>query len=359
MTKCNLCYDYLDEGLPPACVAACPLRCLDLVDTDDPAVAQLGQSLWKIPGEEHPFPLPASSRTEPHLVIRSHPSLKLVGAGSKVTNREETCPSQPRVKANAEIPLIIFTLFAQMAIGSFASIFLIFLSTYQKQATAQMMINPLLAIISSIVIALISSLFHLKSPKNAWRAVFHLRKSWLSREILFTLGFAGLLVPPLVLVISPEGSSTVEIIMATLTLVCGLAALFCMQRVYQLRSMPAWNSVRTLFEFSLSSIILGCWLTGTFLPLRASPGIPFSIAILGILAFSVSLLFSLINSTRENKRLKNWRIGLLIAGLLAGLGLLLWPSVSWVMGSILVLFIAFAEESIGRWLFYLRRNPGI
>ncbi len=359
MTKCNLCYDYLDEGLPPACVAACPLRCLDLVDTDDPAVAELGQSLWKIPGEEHPFPLPVLSRTEPHLVIRSHPALKLVGKGSKVSNREETCPSQPRVKSNEEIPLIIFTLFAQMAIGSFAAIFLIFLSFFYKHATSQNMIIPLLVVISSIGIALVSSFFHLKSPKNAWRAVYHLRKSWLSREILFTLGFAVLLVPQVILVISRGGSSNAEIIMATLTFICGLAALFCMQRVYQLRSMPAWNSFRTMFEFSLSSVILGCWLTGAFLPLGVSPGILFSIAILGIVAFSASLFFTLINSAPENKSLQNWRIGLLIAGLLAGLGLVLWPSVFWIMGSILVLLIAFAEETLGRWLFYLRRNPGI
>lgn len=359
MTKCNLCYDYLDAGLPPACVAACPLRCLDLVETNDQKVEEMGQALWKIPGEEHPFPLPVLSRTEPHLVIRSHPALKLVGRGSKVSNREETSPSQPRVTANDEIPLIVFTLFAQMAIGSFAAIFLIFLGSFHKPTTAQMMIIPLLAVCSSIGIALISSFFHLKTPKNAWRAIFHLRKSWLSREILFTLAFAGLLVPQVIVSTSRAGFSTMEIIISPLTFFCGLAALFCMQRVYQLRSMPAWNSVRTLLEFSLSSVVLGCWLTGTFLPQGASPNIPVWIAIVGILAFSASIFISFTNPGLENKSLRNWRVGLLLAGLVVGMALVLWPSATWTVGSVLVFIIAFAEETIGRWLFYLRRNPGI
>ena len=45
------------QGSLPACVAACPLRCLDLVDTDKEDVEKMGQALWKIPGAEHPFPL--------------------------------------------------------------------------------------------------------------------------------------------------------------------------------------------------------------------------------------------------------------------------------------------------------------
>ncbi|MGZ6346603.1 MAG: dimethyl sulfoxide reductase anchor subunit family protein, partial [Anaerolineales bacterium] len=206
---------------------------------------------------------------------------------------------------------------------------------------------------------LVSSFFHLKSPKNAWKAVFHLRKSWLSREILFTLGFAGLLVPQVTLMIFRAEPFNGEIILASLTFICGLAAIFCMQRVYQLRSMPAWNSVRTLLEFFLSSVILGCWLTGTFLPRGASSEIPFWIAIIGILAFLATLFILFANPGLENKYLGNWRMGLLLAGLAGGLTLVLWPSTSWIMGSILVLIIAFAEETIGRWLFYLRRNPGI
>lgn len=35
MTKCDFCRDYLEQGQPPACVAACPCRALDYGEYDD------------------------------------------------------------------------------------------------------------------------------------------------------------------------------------------------------------------------------------------------------------------------------------------------------------------------------------
>ncbi|MGA2503014.1 MAG: DmsC/YnfH family molybdoenzyme membrane anchor subunit [Anaerolineales bacterium] len=359
MTKCNLCFDYLDNGHPPACVAACPLRCLELVDIDDKRVDEMGQALWKIPGIEHPFPLPALSRTEPHLVIRPHPGLKLVGKSSKVSNREETSPSQPKVTASDEIPLIIFTLLVQMAIGAFGAVFFINLGFHDIQIAMQWTFIPFLAVGTATAFALIVSLFHLKSPKNAWRVLNHLRKSWLSREILFTLGFAGLWAIQAGQRISLTRPCSGEIILGLLTFICGLVALYSMQRVYQLRSMPGWNSIRTLVEFTISTIGLGCWLTGALLPSNVPSGIVAWLALAGILAFSASLLISFIYPELENKSLRNWQSGLLLAGIVGGASVFLWSREVWMAGWFVVLIIAFAEETIGRWLFYLRRTPGI
>jgi DMSO reductase anchor subunit len=77
------------------------------------------------------------------------------------------------------------------------------------------------------------------------------------------------------------------------------------------------------------------------------------------LAFSASIFISFTNPGLENKSLRNWRVGLLLAGLVVGIALVLWPSATWTVGSVIVFIIALAEETIGRWLFYLRRNPGI
>jgi anaerobic dimethyl sulfoxide reductase subunit B (iron-sulfur subunit) len=64
MTKCHFCFDYIDEGKPPACVAACPMRALDY--------GPLTKLKKKYPGLPNLYPLPAPNLTEPALVIIPH-----------------------------------------------------------------------------------------------------------------------------------------------------------------------------------------------------------------------------------------------------------------------------------------------
>jgi anaerobic dimethyl sulfoxide reductase subunit B (iron-sulfur subunit) len=358
MTKCNLCYDNLDAGLPPACVAACPLRCLDLVNTSDQGLESTGLELWKTPGEEHPFPLPERSRTEPHLIIKPHPAVEQVREDTYVSNREETSPEPPGT-ARGEIPLLIFTLLSQMGIGAFGTIFLIDLVLSNKLVAAEITFVPLLAVGLAITVALLVSLFHLGTPGNAWRAVNHLRKSWLSREILFTSGFMGFWAILMLMSLFQIGSFPIWISVAAFDTACGAAALFSMQRVYQLRSVPGWNTAQTLLEFSISIVVLGSSMTGTFLPLDASAGIKGSIALACALAFFAAGFATISIATAKSMLLSKWRIGLVMVGLLGAVALYIFPATI-VMGSMsLLLIIALAEEAIGRWLFYTRRNPGI
>jgi anaerobic dimethyl sulfoxide reductase subunit B (iron-sulfur subunit) len=359
MTKCNLCYDNLDEGLPPACVSACPMRCLDIVNIKDPMVDEMGQVLWKIPGEEHPFPLPVLSRTEPHLIIKPHPGVKFIDKKSKVNNREETTPFQPKITAREEIPLLIFTLLAQMSIGAFGAVFFIIFGSNNNLSGWRMTETPFFMVGVICMFAMIASFFHLKTPKKAWRALSHLRKSWLSREILFTLGFTVLWATQAFLKISQITVSAFEPILSLMTFICGMTAVYCMQRVYQLRSKPAWNTNRTLIEFSLSTIGLGCWLTGMLLPQDTPPTIMIRIALIGVLAISASLIIARPNLGLENQTLHKARSGLLFVGLGGGIVLILWPTVIWTMGAIAVFMVSLAEEILGRWEFYLRRNYGI
>ncbi len=61
MSKCNTCAEDRVQGLPPACVAACPLRAIDFGDLDE--LRQHHGSLDAI------APLPDGSLTKPSVVI--------------------------------------------------------------------------------------------------------------------------------------------------------------------------------------------------------------------------------------------------------------------------------------------------
>jgi DMSO reductase anchor subunit len=132
-----------------------------------------------------------------------------------------------------------------------------------------------------------------------------------------------------------------------------------MQRVYQLRSVPAWNTGRTLLEFTISTVGLGGLLTGSLLPRDTPAGILGWIALAGILAFLAAILVTLSTANTTTMKLSKWRAGLLLAGMLGAVTLSIWPSSAGMGSMFLVFIIALAEEAIGRWLFYARRNPGI
>ncbi|MDR4988358.1 MAG: DMSO/selenate family reductase complex B subunit [Bacteroidales bacterium] len=82
MTKCNFCADYLEEGKPPSCVSACPMRVLDFGAMED-----LAKKYGK---NNEDFPLPEEYHTRPALVITSH---KHAGEAVKtkyhIINKEE------------------------------------------------------------------------------------------------------------------------------------------------------------------------------------------------------------------------------------------------------------------------------
>jgi len=61
MTKCTFCVDNLDAGLPPACVAACPMRALDFGDRADLEIKYGKAAAF--------YPLPAAGLTDPSLVL--------------------------------------------------------------------------------------------------------------------------------------------------------------------------------------------------------------------------------------------------------------------------------------------------
>lgn len=68
MTKCTLCFDYIEKGQLPACVTACPMRVLETGDLEE-LVAKYGKY-------ENIFPLPPEHYTKPAIVIKPHKQAK-------------------------------------------------------------------------------------------------------------------------------------------------------------------------------------------------------------------------------------------------------------------------------------------
>jgi DMSO reductase anchor subunit len=281
-----------------------------------------------MPAKEHPFPLPNFSRTEPHLEIQPHAGM--VNTLEKtISNREEIHPG----KTKSELPLVAFTLLGQMAAG---------------MALIQLFSGPfplpvLISIGSLIVLAGLASLFHLGAPLNAWRGIVHLKKSWLSREVLmFVLFGASWLIA-----MAMPGMGKLPLA------ICGIGLVFCMAQVYRLRSIATWNSNHTLLAFPASSILLGgigLKIVELLSKARIISNLPFVLIVAIGLVIALSASFwDRDHIFQSARRLRFGLIGMGIAGLL---GILFIPEPTWGWVMIPTCLIFLFEEGIGRWLFY-------
>ncbi len=373
MTKCNFCMDDLAQGKPPACVAACPMRVLGFTVTSEqsPVISyqlsvtsdQLSvigdeyQRLWERPATEHPFPLPEFSRTQPHLAIKPHPAMGN-GLEKIIANREEVSPKRLKVgrvgspkspdfrqelsKAwrlwrpgspdfgLGELPLVAFTLLGQMAAGITLFSFFFPLS-----------FDHLLAIGLLLGLGGLASFLHLGNKKNAWRAVFHLKKSWLSREIL---AFGLFCLSWLAWLTAHWSLNTGH--WSLVTALLGLGLIYSMTQVYRLRAVSAWNTWRTEAAFFLTTGTLGALATAMFSDVRAAVlAAPF-------LAGEAALILSAGQKTHETAtRLRLGMIAFCIVGVAAqgaqSVGM-------WII--IPIFLLAMVEESLGRLAFYALRN---
>src|SRR4029079_12312545 len=170
-----------------------------------------------------------------------------------------------------ELPLVIFTIIAQMSFASCVVLGLIHLfgAKAGRDVIDKVSDPALYAIGPILVLGLLASMLHLGTPIRAINALRHLDSSWLSREILFGLLFAALggafascqwfkwLTPRL------------RQALAGLTALVGLGLVWSMANVYLLPTVPAWNSWATVVRFFATTFLLGSLAVGAVLVVTA------------------------------------------------------------------------------------------
>ncbi|MCF8232614.1 MAG: dimethyl sulfoxide reductase anchor subunit [Bacteroidales bacterium] len=158
-----------------------------------------------------------------------------------------------------EWSLIVFTLLTQTAVGAFIAggIMEMRKKSLNRERVTSFSTRTLPAVIVLALVALITSFLHLGSPGNVLHALNNIASSWLSREILFVSLFTGGIIVFYLLVLWKKGTETLRKIVAYITVIAGLLAVFSMAKVYMLETVPVWNTLFTPLQFFFTSFLLG------------------------------------------------------------------------------------------------------
>lgn len=166
-----------------------------------------------------------------------------------------------------ELPLVIFTVIAQMSVGSFVVLGLIHVIGFRTPPKVMDRVSDpaLYAIGPLLVLGLAASTLHLGTPLRAANALRHLESSWLSREILAGMLFAGLGAVFAVCQWRKWLTPRLRQALAVVTAVTGLVLVYCISQVYSLETVPAWNTAHTVIRFFTTTFLLGFLAVGVAL----------------------------------------------------------------------------------------------
>ena len=170
-----------------------------------------------------------------------------------------------------ELPLVIFTIAAQMSAGSFIVLGLInILGVGVKQETMERVTNPALyAIGPLLLLGFVASATHLGNPLNALNAIRHFPTSPLSLEIVLGSAFLGAGALFAILQWFKLGTFRLRQAVAIVAALLGVALVWAISQVYSLRTVPAWATFHTPLRFFVTAFLLGGLAVGAALVIAA------------------------------------------------------------------------------------------
>jgi anaerobic dimethyl sulfoxide reductase subunit C (anchor subunit) len=161
-----------------------------------------------------------------------------------------------------EWPLAAFTLLAETAAG--LAIFLLAPLFVLPELAGMKGLRPArlgacLLVLALVGLAGIISLFHLKRPWGAARALANAGASWLSKEILALVLF-GAAAAGLAFLAWRSPASPAAVTLAILVVAEAGALVYSMIRLYTLPAVPDWSTPATAAAFLGTAILLGSML---------------------------------------------------------------------------------------------------
>lgn len=154
-----------------------------------------------------------------------------------------------------EWPLLVFTLLMQASIG-LATVTIVCNRRIKDQLPQTQYIaifkTAVIVMVLLAAIGLLASMLHLGQPLKAPNAILNIFNSWLSREILFTGAYLGVLCLSFIYILKIK---KVSLPLLCIAAVLGLIDVYMMASIYTHTSVTAWMHMNTYIIF------YGCTLT--------------------------------------------------------------------------------------------------
>lgn len=159
-----------------------------------------------------------------------------------------------------EWALPVYTILMQIAVGALFTLWVIRWLARPRFSAAdidRVIRNPLLVILFTTVVAIFGAHFHLSRPFHSFLAVLNFQRSWLSREIVFTVLFATTTGITWYLSRYHTARPAAASGAGWLAVLWGFTVVYCMASIYLLPTQVAWNSPAVIMSFFVTTLLLG------------------------------------------------------------------------------------------------------
>ncbi len=161
----------------------------------------------------------------------------------------------------SELPMVLFTIFTQMAVGAFIVLGVVQLwaSVRHKASIVDDVTDPALYAIGPAMIAGLGvSVLHMNKISHTFNVLRHFGGSWLSNEIVFGSAFAGLGFLFALLQWRKIGPVWARQVLAAVTALVGILFVVATSMVYySLVTVPLWHTAGTFVAFFSTALVLG------------------------------------------------------------------------------------------------------